>query len=273
MCIGITLLTLPLGIVPCFWPLFVIINIAIRLPVLIMGILCCPLIFIPPCTCIYPLLFLLVFFRTGEIPEDISKVFSGNFTEDDFSSFNINDLSVFFSSDETNTLGLLSHEGIKARASCQTTLKIKNSGANDLMEEENDKDLEQNVSKVFDESINEILSGSLSDDLDTETTATLSNNIDGTIENDSPDVFNVYFTVSKSFACDEGEFLCDKTFARAHTFVLDTKAWFEEGSNSDSLSSTVKEKGSLSGIEFIDQKNSNMNSVKCDSIEAKFNSD
>lgn len=72
-------------------------ELGVRFFTIILTLLCLPLIFIPPCTCIYPFIAILLFFRTGEIPEDISRdmILSKLFSEMDYIAGNITDLSLY----------------------------------------------------------------------------------------------------------------------------------------------------------------------------------
>lgn len=71
MCnLTVSLLSAPLFFIPFTSPLFVLINLFVRLLTLGILIILCPCILIPPCTCIYPLLAAFLLLRNGEIPED-----------------------------------------------------------------------------------------------------------------------------------------------------------------------------------------------------------
>lgn len=73
MCLLFTILTIPLCIcIPCI-PCFIILNLFARLLAVVVLLVCSPLVLIPPCTCIYPVIAVLVFIRDGEIPE-VSRI-------------------------------------------------------------------------------------------------------------------------------------------------------------------------------------------------------
>jgi len=248
------------------------INIGARIIMVFFLLLACPIMLIPPCTCIYPIIALILFIRTGDMPTDsemskIAEYFSTN--EGDFSSFfgdlsnlSTKDLSLYM---EGKNEGTRRH--LEAKASCTISLETSNTG--ELFHKE-DVEPQEKISAVFKKSINEILSDdSLLIDADVTSTNPL------LLQDEYSPIFDVYFTLSKRFSCNHSdETDCDATFELAQEFLQKTKARlsFEGEENTKLLSEALMKNGSISGVEFIEEK-AKVKNVSCDSIGTKFISD
>lgn len=266
MCLLVTALTLPLAIfLPCA-PIFIMINIGARIIMVAVLLLFCPIMLIPPCTCIYPIIALILFIRTGDMPTDsemskIAEYFSTN--EGDFSSF-FGDLSNLSSKDLS--LYMEENEGtrrhLEAKASCKISLETTNTG---LFHNE-DMEPQEKISAVFEKSINEILSDeSLLIDTDVTSTNPL------LLQDESSPIFDINFTLSKKFSCNHNdETDCDTTLERAQEFLQETKASLSfkgDEENTNKLGEALMKHGSI-----IEGK-AKVKNISCDSIGTKFFSD
>lgn len=152
----------------------------------------------------------------------------------------------------------------RVRASCSARIETSNVDIFDYVVE--DEEPEQKVSKVFQQTVNDILSDTFMMDLDSSSiqtiyspsssTTTTQNDADNSFSSNNS--FDVFFTLSsKEFSCDDGD--CNTTLMEAQKFVDDAINRLD----SDSFDSAMMEQGSLSGVEFMEKK-SRMTSMDCD---------
>lgn len=187
----------------------------------------------------------------------------------------IDELSIFFPHEKEKTDLLKSvdekkftRKDISAKTSCSVLLETSQTTS---LNSQDNEDMEQKVSNVFTDAIDDILSESLN-----ATLAHISSNIDLTMTQpgnySSSTFFDIYFTVAKQFSCNEEEgdesTICEKAFINAQGFIHDTKSLLEDF-DIDDLSNITMRYGSFSGVGFLEE-NINMNSISCNSIDTEF---
>eukprot|EP00594_Rhizosolenia_setigera_P013425 CAMPEP_0178969076 /NCGR_PEP_ID=MMETSP0789-20121207/18630_1 /TAXON_ID=3005 /ORGANISM="Rhizosolenia setigera, Strain CCMP 1694" /LENGTH=211 /DNA_ID=CAMNT_0020655119 /DNA_START=23 /DNA_END=654 /DNA_ORIENTATION=- len=142
----------------------------------------------------------------------------------------------------------------RVRASCSARIETSNVDIFDYVVE--DEEPEQKVSKVFQQTVNDILSDTLIMDLESSSTqkiyspssstTTTQNDADNSFSSNNS--FDVFFTLSsKEFSCDDGD--CDTTLMEAQKFVDDAINRLD----SDSFDSVMMAQGSLSGVQFMEK--------------------
>lgn len=230
--------------------------------------------------------------RTGEMPDNFSPYYLSNETlflppfanntmiqsllkDGIYGTDIIDELSIFFP-DEKEKIDMLksvdekkfTRKEISAKTSCSVLLETSQTTSFNAQDNE---DMEQKVSNVFTDTINDILSESLN-----ATLAHISSNIDLTMTQpgnySSSTFFDIYFTVAKQFSCNEEggdkSTICEKAFINAQGFIHDTKSLLEDF-DIDDLSNITMRYGSSSGVVFLEE-NINTNSISCNSIDTEF---
>lgn len=220
---------------------------------------------------------------------------------------NMEDFSVFFPNKEylgplsselqkKTTASLEKRDNIIAKTSCSIILELHGEDIFDVAEEK-ENEIEKNISIVFKESINDILFNendaslvsSGRNNTMTHVTASMNHVLTGEGEGSSKtsSLFDIYFTVSKTFSCyeeeeeeeDEDEFefrstttACEqKSFVRAKVFNSDTKEILEDSFVNESMKSLIVKKLAFTfwnGTKVIDVVE--MNNMKCyDSVDVE----
>lgn len=127
---------MPLFIIPCYGPVWVVAAILLRVLTCGLLIILLPTILIPPCTCIYPLLAVILLLRNGEIPEDMSD-------ESDIVSFLFDTIGQLTNS--TTDLSVYFPENNWARAQQKDNIIILKTRTN----ERRRKQRNENLSRAF----------------------------------------------------------------------------------------------------------------------------
>jgi len=181
----------------------------------------------------------------------IAELLSTN--EGDFSKFlgDISDLSLYMEENE----GTRRH--LEAKASCKISFETSNTG---LFHNEDTNEPQEKISAVFEKSINEILSD---ESLLIDTDVTSMNPL--LYQDESSPIFDVNFTLSKRFSCNQSdETDCDTTLERAQEFLQETEG---DEENTNKLSEALMKHGSIIGGK------AKVKNISCDSIGTEFISD
>lgn len=164
-------------------------------------------------------------------------------------TFGIEDLSIFFapesSSDSETNLPLNLGTRIEAKLSCSANLRSNTDLFDYVIEEENSK---QEVLSSLEQSITDVLTENLSNDMNAATTVTILPSIGNDTDTN---VFDVYFTVTKIFDLSIEDHEDKATFEQAKTFIQATKVLLEE--------------------EVVNKESDiKMNSIDCETADTKF---
>lgn len=216
-------------------------------------------------------------------------------------------LALFFEDDKG-----FAPKSIQAKASCNVNVKTTKSvnGSNIMFDQqessyyesmnasEDQNGLETHLSAIFKESMEDLLRSQSSSDFGNEKgdpfamTHVSTSRLSGEAKDEEgADIYQVHFTISKTFPCtknegDENEVAlfdsaCERSYAEAQGFLQDTKEFLKEEEENGHLDAVVQKH--VDDFNSGEQQNENessesgnnvvMNSMNCDSIDAKFVSD
>eukprot|EP00594_Rhizosolenia_setigera_P011995 CAMPEP_0178971222 /NCGR_PEP_ID=MMETSP0789-20121207/20123_1 /TAXON_ID=3005 /ORGANISM="Rhizosolenia setigera, Strain CCMP 1694" /LENGTH=495 /DNA_ID=CAMNT_0020658105 /DNA_START=50 /DNA_END=1537 /DNA_ORIENTATION=- len=162
----------------------------------------------------------------------------------------------YYNNDTVKMIGLPSSNTVmEAKASCSVKLETAGASIFDYVVE--DEKPEEKVSAVFTDSLTSVLEEENDDSSSSVHTTT-------TRQSEGDTVYDIYFTVQKTFSCEnQNEPPCEEVLnASTEEFIQSTKATLEEAVNDGQITSIVQNVAHHQHAYFMEQ-DSDVNSINC----------